>query len=64
MISEKMLEYLMLADILNNDTYLASKTAEALYPRYIELRDEFIKEHMPTVANIKNPVTDNKGQGK
>lgn len=58
MINEKMLEYLMISEILN-DQLLDHRTFDRLYPRYSELRDEFIKEYTPTIPNIKNPVTDN-----
>ena len=57
MINEKMLEYLMLSEILN-DQLLDHRTFDRLYPRYSELRDEFIKEHTPTIPIINNPLKD------
>ncbi len=58
--NEKMLEYLMISEILNTTVNLrTSPVYNWLYPRYSELRDEFIKEYTPTIPNIKNPVTDN-----
>ena len=60
MINERMLEYLMLADILStlNSGEIDINQAELLDKRYALLRDEFINEHKPTLAEIKNPITD------
>lgn len=58
MIKEKMLEYLMISAILN-DQFTKRKYFEILHPRYVELRDEFINEYKPTITNIKNPLQDN-----
>ena len=60
MINERMLEYLMLADILStlNSGEIDINQAELLDKRYALLRDEFIKEHKSTLAEIKNPLKD------
>ena len=58
MINEKMIEYLVLADILDMAVDLSEQESEILVARYTGLRDEFINEQMAYKSLIKNPVKD------
>ena len=53
-----MIEYLVLADILDTAVDLSGQENQILVTRYTGLRDEFINEQMAYKSLIKNPVKD------
>ena len=58
MIPEKMLEFLVLGEILQKDNnYLSLIEYEILEDKYRKIRSEFLNEQLP-LTKTKNPVKD------
>lgn len=63
MINEKMLEYLMLGAILDDeDAGNDSDARDNMIERFIVLEDEFINQYKLPKPIINDPVTDTKGK--